>query len=146
MPIPSRIWTNWLDERWIKRSTREPRIRDCRLLYRKGTIMTWRKPNGELNLTKVMWTYYFIFVLPTMLVNIFADGTLGDILSIYQIIALLPFIGMLIYDMMKFRSRHKNWDRIWKEEMAIMTDFGWSQDPKKVKRLTELKEERKRYE
>ena len=108
--------------------------------------MKWHKDNGQLNFWPIYWTYYLVIILPLLVAKFFTSESVDEVLNIIQLVAWIPILGLIIWNFSIEARNNKRLNKIWDEEMKIMRDFGWSGDPKKVKRLEELKEERKKLQ
>lgn len=99
--------------------------------------------NGEIKWNTWFWLVYFFLVVPLWIANVVTNN---ETIAIAQISILGFSLIFLFLDIFQSRRRHKMWDSIWKEEMDIMKEGGWSLDDAKVKKLEELRKEREKYQ
>lgn len=81
--------------------------------------------NGQINFTKIMWTWYFVTILPLAIINWFfvKDEEMSSVIAVIQLFCLIPFVGLVIFDLVRFRARMKRMDRKYDEHVSVSNRF-----------------------
>ena len=106
--------------------------------------LKFHKKNGAINWLSLYWIWWIGIIMPISILSIFIDGELGDVLNTMWGYSFIPLFGFFALDILQFFQNSKKIDKIFNEEMSIMQEYGWSGDPKKVKRLEELRKLREK--